>query len=62
MRFTPGRRLGVLRCHNGSVAIDQAMPDPSAEWWTTSEVAAYLGLRIATVSSYRMRGRCQSQI
>jgi len=39
------------------VPIDQAKPDPSAEWWTTSEVAAYLGLRIATVSSYRMRGQ-----
>jgi aminoglycoside phosphotransferase (APT) family kinase protein len=51
------RTLGVLHCHNGSVAIDQAKPDPSAEWWTTSEVAAYLGLRVATVSSYRMRGQ-----
>ena len=39
------------------MAIDQAKPDPSAEWWTTSEVAAYLGLRVATVSSYRMRGQ-----
>ena len=49
--------LGALHCHNGSVPIDQAKPDPSAEWWTTSEVAAYLGLRVATVSSYRMRGQ-----
>jgi hypothetical protein len=39
------------------VPIDQAKPDPSAEWWTISEVAAYLGLRVATVSSYRIRGQ-----
>jgi predicted DNA-binding transcriptional regulator AlpA len=31
------------------------MPDPSAEWWTTKEVAAYLGVRVATVSTYRAR-------
>ena len=37
--------------------MHQANPDPSAEWWTTSDVAAYLGLRVATVSSYRMRGQ-----
>jgi aminoglycoside phosphotransferase (APT) family kinase protein/predicted DNA-binding transcriptional regulator AlpA len=43
--------------HNGTVAIHQAKPDPSAEWWTTSDVAAYLGLRVATVSSYRTRGQ-----
>jgi aminoglycoside phosphotransferase len=43
--------------HNGGVEISQASPDPSAEWWTTSDVAAYLGLRVPTVSSYRMRGQ-----
>jgi predicted DNA-binding transcriptional regulator AlpA len=32
-------------------------PDPGAEWWTTSDVAAYLGLRRGTVSSYRKRGQ-----
>jgi hypothetical protein len=32
-------------------------PDPRAQWWTTSEVAAYLGLRVGTVSSYRQRGQ-----
>lgn len=37
--------------------MDKGNPDPSAEWWTTSEVAAYLGLRVATVSSYRRRGQ-----
>ncbi|NYH40315.1 uncharacterized protein involved in tolerance to divalent cations [Micromonospora jinlongensis] len=32
-------------------------PDPSAEWWTTSDVAAYLGVQIGTVSSYRNRNQ-----
>jgi len=32
-------------------------PDDGREWWTTSQVAAYLGLRIGTVSSYRHRGQ-----
>lgn len=32
-------------------------PDPRAEFWTTSEVAAYLGVQIGTVSSYRNRGQ-----
>jgi hypothetical protein len=32
-------------------------PDPNAEWWTTAEVAAYLRVRPATVSTYRMRGQ-----
>lgn len=27
-------------------------PDPDAEWWTTSEVAEYLGVQVGTVSSY----------
>jgi predicted DNA-binding transcriptional regulator AlpA len=34
-----------------------AAPDPNAEWWTTSEVAAYLGVQVATVSGYRNRGQ-----
>jgi len=33
-----------------------ASPDTSAEWWTTSDVAAYLGVRLGTVTSYRRRG------
>src|SRR5689334_22238728 len=33
------------------------VPDPQAEWWTTAEVAAYLGLGTATVSSYVRTGR-----
>jgi len=34
-----------------------AQPDPSSEWWTTSDVAAYLGVGVATVSTYRTRGQ-----
>lgn len=30
-------------------------PDPAAEWWTTSDVAAYLGVGVPTVSTYRKR-------
>lgn len=30
-------------------------PDPDAEWWTTTDVAAYLGVAVATVSAYRSR-------
>jgi len=30
-------------------------PDPDAEWWTTSDVAAYIGVRVATVVTYRKR-------
>ena len=32
-------------------------PDEAAEWWTTTDVATYLGLRVATVSTYRKRGQ-----
>ena len=32
-------------------------PDPNAEYWRTSEVAAYLGVTVGTVSSYRIRGQ-----
>jgi len=34
-----------------------ASPDPNAEWWTTTDVVAYLGVRLATVSTYRKRGQ-----
>ncbi len=51
--------------HNGVVIQPDAVPDATgkpapdvnAEWWTTSDVAAYLGLRVGTVSSYRRRGQ-----
>lgn len=32
-------------------------PNPDAEWWTTSDVAAYLGVGVSTVSGYRGRGQ-----
>jgi predicted DNA-binding transcriptional regulator AlpA len=32
-------------------------PDTTADWWTTSDVAAYLGVSISTVSTYRARGQ-----
>ncbi|MGF1651851.1 MAG: NUDIX domain-containing protein [Actinomycetales bacterium] len=34
-----------------------AAPDRRAEWWTTSDVAAYLGVKVGTVSAYRVRGQ-----
>lgn len=34
-----------------------AGPDLDAEWWTTSDVAAYLGVTVGTVSTYRARGQ-----
>jgi uncharacterized protein involved in tolerance to divalent cations len=37
--------------------VDAGHPDPRAEWWTTSDVAAYLGVQVGTVSSYRIRGQ-----
>ncbi|MFI7212929.1 helix-turn-helix domain-containing protein [Micromonospora maritima] len=36
---------------------DVTNPDPEAEWWTTSDVAAYLGVRVGTVATYRKRGQ-----
>lgn len=32
-------------------------PDPAADWWTTDDVAAYIGVTAATVRRYRMRPR-----
>jgi predicted DNA-binding transcriptional regulator AlpA len=34
-----------------------ATPDPDAEWWTTADVAAYLGVGSSTVSAYRIRSQ-----
>ncbi|GLW34078.1 hypothetical protein Areg01_70150 [Actinoplanes regularis] len=34
-----------------------ARPDPEAEWWTTKDVAAYLGIEPGAVSTYRKRGQ-----
>lgn len=35
----------------------ETKPSTKAEWWTTSDVAAYLGVKVATVSAYRARGQ-----
>jgi hypothetical protein len=40
--------------HNGLV---NASPDPHAEWWTTTDVAAFLRVRVGTVSTYRKRAQ-----
>ncbi|WP_075324344.1 MULTISPECIES: helix-turn-helix domain-containing protein [unclassified Pseudonocardia] len=34
---------------------DRPKPDPDAEWWTSTDVAAYLGVQLKTVSAYRHR-------
>jgi hypothetical protein len=34
-----------------------ARSDPAAERWTTSDVAAYLGVQVTTVTNYRKRQR-----
>jgi predicted DNA-binding transcriptional regulator AlpA len=39
------------------MTIVTTTPDPQAEWWTTSEVAAYLSVGVSTVSNYRKRGQ-----
>jgi hypothetical protein len=39
------------------IGILDAVADVSAEWWTTSDVAAYLGVQVATVTNYRKRGQ-----
>lgn len=31
--------------------------NPADEWWTTSDVAAFLGVQVATVTNYRKRGQ-----
>lgn len=36
---------------------DAPLGDPNAEWWTTEDVAAYLGVKPATVRRYRMADR-----
>lgn len=37
--------------------VTETAPDPTAEWWTTTDVAAYLGVGVPTVSAYRSRGQ-----
>jgi len=50
----------VLKC--GRIPCSRTVchvtgPDPNAEWWTTTDVATYLGVAVATVSAYRSRGQ-----
>lgn len=33
-----------------------SQPDPLAEWWSTSEVAVYLGVSVSAVTNYRKQG------
>lgn len=35
----------------------QQSPSTDAEWWTTAEVAAHLGVAVSTISAYRNRGQ-----
>jgi predicted DNA-binding transcriptional regulator AlpA len=37
--------------------IGVGTPDRDADWWTTTDVAAYLGVTVSTVSAYRSRGQ-----
>jgi hypothetical protein len=53
-RITRWYRSGVTLPRAGGMTV---VPDPHADWWTTSEIAAYLGVRVATVSTYRARGQ-----
>lgn len=34
---------------------DRPLADPGAEWWTTEDIAAYLGVKPASVRRYRAR-------
>ena len=38
-------------------AEQAGVPDRDAEWWTTTDVAAYLKVQVGTVSTYRARGQ-----
>lgn len=42
---------------NGAVTGDDTNGVDNAEWWTTSDVAAYLGVQVSTVTNYRKRGQ-----
>lgn len=47
----------ILIGENDVVTQTVPAPDPSDAWWTTSDVAAFIGVRVATVSTYRQRGQ-----
>ena len=56
-QLRPRRPLAAFRYvrtrHNARVLPE----DADVAWWTTSDVATYLGVRVATVSTYRARGQ-----
>jgi hypothetical protein len=39
------------------MCMSEESPSLAAEWWTTSDVATYIGVGVATVSAYRARGQ-----
>ncbi|MEU5949898.1 helix-turn-helix domain-containing protein [Micromonospora sp. NPDC047465] len=41
----------------GVVTGDDTSGVGDVEWWTTSDVAAYLGVQVSTVTNYRKRGQ-----
>lgn len=46
----------AVRVHR-TMTSSEGKPSPDLEWWTSADVAAYLGVRASTVSTYRMRGQ-----
>jgi predicted DNA-binding transcriptional regulator AlpA len=57
-----GLVIGLIAAFHHGVWVGQnglvtAEPDPDVEWWTTSDVVAYLGVKVATVTNYRKRGQ-----
>lgn len=45
-----------LPCGEASTVVHVSEgPSVHAEWWTTSDVASYLGVDVRTVSAYRSR-------
>lgn len=49
--------LGIVSQSAEDQESPATVPDPAAEWWTTKDVAAYLRVQMATVSTYRARGQ-----
>jgi hypothetical protein len=41
----------------GKTGYVSGSPSVEDEWWTTSDVAAYLGVQVTTVTNYRKRGQ-----
>ncbi len=52
------RTLPDISMYRGPAVVPEPfLPDPKAQWWTTRDVAAYLGVARGTVSAYRHRGQ-----